>query len=67
MLDRRDFVGRLLKDRGDLMVLTGLGTATFDVAAQGDNPFYFYIWSGMGCTAMVGLGLALARDRKSVV
>jgi len=34
MLDRRDFVARLLKDRGDLMVLTGLGTATFDVAAQ---------------------------------
>ena len=32
MLDRRDFVGRVLKDRGDLMVLTGLGTATFDVA-----------------------------------
>lgn len=65
MLDRRDFVSRLLKDRGDLMVLTGLGTATFDVASQGDNPLNFYIWSGMGCTAMVGLGLALARpDRR---
>jgi thiamine pyrophosphate-dependent acetolactate synthase large subunit-like protein len=68
MLDRREFVARLLKDRGDLMVLTGLGTATFDVAAQGDHPLNFYIWSGMGCTAMVGLGLALARaDRRVVV
>ena len=68
MLDRRDFVARLLKDRGDLMVLTGLGTATFDVAAQGDSPLNFYIWSGMGCTAMVGLGLALARpDRRVAV
>jgi thiamine pyrophosphate-dependent acetolactate synthase large subunit-like protein len=68
MLDRRDFVARLLKDRGDLMILTGLGTATFDVAAQGDHPLNFYIWSAMGCTAMVGLGLALARpDRRVVV
>ncbi len=68
MLDRREFVSRLLKDRGELMVLTGLGTATFDVASQGDNPLNFYIWSGMGCTAMVGLGLALARpDRRIAV
>jgi len=68
MLDRREFVGRLLKDRGDLMVLTGLGTATFDVVAHGDNPLNFYIWSAMGCTAMVGLGLAMARaDRRVAV
>jgi len=68
MLNRRDFVARLLKDRGDLMILTGLGTATFDVAAQGDHPLNFYIWSAMGCTAMVGLGLALARpDRRVAV
>ena len=68
MLDRREFVGRLLKDRGDLMVLTGLGTATFDVAAYGDNPLNFYIWSAMGCTSMVGLGLAMARpDRRIAV
>jgi thiamine pyrophosphate-dependent acetolactate synthase large subunit-like protein len=68
MLDRREFVASLLKDRGGLMIVTGLGTATFDVAAQGDHPLNFYIWSGMGCTAMVGLGLALARpDRRVVV
>jgi thiamine pyrophosphate-dependent acetolactate synthase large subunit-like protein len=68
MLNRREFVARLLKDRDDLMVLTGLGTATFDVAAQGDHPLNFYIWSAMGCTAMVGLGLALARpDRRVAV
>ncbi len=66
MLDRREFVGRLLKDRGGLMVLTGLGTATFDVAAYGDNPLNFYIWSAMGCTAMVGLGLAMARPDRHV-
>jgi thiamine pyrophosphate-dependent acetolactate synthase large subunit-like protein len=66
MLDRREFVGHLLKDRGDLMVLTGLGTSTFDVAAYGDTPLNFYIWSAMGCTAMVGLGLAMARPDHQV-
>ena len=65
MLDRREFVARLLADRGELLVVTGLGTPTFDVNACGDHPLNFYIWSGMGCTAMVGLGLALARpDRR---
>jgi len=68
MLDRREFVGRLLTDRGELLVVTGLGTPTFDVNACGDHPLNFYIWGGMGCTAMVGLGLALARpDRRIAV
>jgi thiamine pyrophosphate-dependent acetolactate synthase large subunit-like protein len=68
MLDRREFVARLLAERGDLMVITGLGTATFDVAACGDHPLNFYIWSAMGSTASVGLGLALARpDRRVAV
>jgi len=33
MLDRRDFVRQLLIDRGDLLVVSGLGSATYDVAA----------------------------------
>jgi thiamine pyrophosphate-dependent acetolactate synthase large subunit-like protein len=68
MLDRREFVAHLLADRGELLVVTGLGTPTFDVNACGDHPLNFYIWSGMGCTAIVGLGLALARpDRRIAV
>jgi thiamine pyrophosphate-dependent acetolactate synthase large subunit-like protein len=68
MLDRREFVARLLVDRGDLMVATGIGSATYDVAACGDHPLNFYLWSAMGSTAMVGLGLALARpDRRVAV
>lgn len=68
MLDRREFVARILADRGGILVIAGLGTATFDVAACGDHALNFYIWSGMGCTAIVGLGLALARpDRRVVV
>ena len=67
-MDRRALVARLLQDRGDLMVVTGLGSATYDVAACGDHPLNFYIWSGLGCTPSVGLGLALARpDRRVAV
>ena len=68
MLDRRQFVAGLLVDRGDMLVVTGLGSSTYDVAACGDHPLNFYLWSAMGTTAMVGLGLALARpDRRVAV
>jgi thiamine pyrophosphate-dependent acetolactate synthase large subunit-like protein len=67
-LDRRAFVAQLLADRGDLLVIGGLGSPTYDVAACGEHALNFYIWSAMGCAAMVGLGLALARpDRRVAV
>ena len=68
MLNRRDFVAQLLVDRGNLLVVCGLGSATYDVAAAGDHPLNFYLWGAMGGTAMIGLGLALARpDRRVAV
>ena len=68
MLERRHFVRELLIDRGDLLVVPGLGSATYDVAAAGDHPLNFYLWGAMGGTAMIGLGLALARpDRRIAV
>jgi thiamine pyrophosphate-dependent acetolactate synthase large subunit-like protein len=66
MMDRRPFVAGLLADRGDLLVVTGLGSSTYDVAACGDHPLNFYLWSAMGSTAMVGLGLAMARPERRV-
>src|ERR1700691_3973794 len=66
MLDRRDLVRQLLVDRGDLLVVSGLGSATYDVAAAGDHPLNFYLWGAMGGAAMIGLGLALARPQKRV-
>ena len=66
MLDRRDFVRQLLIDRGDLLVVPGLGSATYDVAAAGDHALNFYLWGAMGGTAMIGLGLALARPNRRV-
>jgi thiamine pyrophosphate-dependent acetolactate synthase large subunit-like protein len=66
MLDRREFVRGLLVDRSDLLVVSGLGSATYDVAAAGDHPLNFYLWGAMGGTAMIGLGLALAQPTRRV-
>src|SRR6202167_1155830 len=66
MLDRRDFVRQLLIDRGSLLVVSGLGSATYDVAAAGDHPLNFYLWGAMGGTAMIGRGLALAQPNRRV-
>lgn len=65
-MDRRDFVRALLADRGDLIVVSGLGSATYDAAAAGDHPLNVYQWGGMGGTLMIGLGLALAQWRRRV-
>jgi thiamine pyrophosphate-dependent acetolactate synthase large subunit-like protein len=67
MLDRRQLVASLLTERRDLLVVTGLGSSTYDVAASGDHPLNFYLWGAMGGAAMVGLGLALAQPDRPVV
>ena len=69
MLDRRALVKDLLADRGNLLVVSGLGAPTYDVAAAGEHPLNFYLWGAMGSAAMIGLGLALARpkDRVAVI
>jgi thiamine pyrophosphate-dependent acetolactate synthase large subunit-like protein len=65
---RREAVRRLLSDRGDLVVVTGLGASAYDVAAAGDCPLDFPLWGAMGGAVMVGLGLAIARpDRRVLV
>lgn len=66
-LDRREAVATLLAARGDALVVTGLGSPTWDAAAAGDSPLNFYMWGAMGGAAMVGLGLALAQPRRRVV
>ena len=66
-LDRREFVEELLLDRKDLLVVSGLGSPTYDVAACGDHPLNFYLWGAMGSAAMIGLGLALAQPALRVL
>jgi thiamine pyrophosphate-dependent acetolactate synthase large subunit-like protein len=66
-LDRREAVAALREDRDDLLVVSGLGSTTWDVAAAGDHDRNFYLWGAMGGAAMIGLGLALARPGEPVV
>ena len=47
-LDRRAAVSELLKDRGPLLVVTGLGSSSYDAFAAGDHEANFYLWGAMG-------------------
>jgi thiamine pyrophosphate-dependent acetolactate synthase large subunit-like protein len=67
MLDRRQVVAALLKARQDLVVVTGLGSATYDVSAAGDHERNFCLWGAMGGAAMVGLGIALAKPNVPIL
>ena len=66
-IPRRAAVGRLLIDRGNLVVVAGLGASAYDVAAAGDSPLDFPLWGAMGGAAMVGLGLAIAQPSRPVL
>ncbi len=66
-LERRAAMAALLAGRGDdLLVVPGLGSTCWDLAAAGDNDRNFYLWGAMGGAAMIGLGLALAQPSKRV-
>ena len=67
MLNRRDVVRALLRERGELLVISGLGAPTYDVAAVGDDDRNFHLWGAMGGACMIGLGLALARPERRVL
>lgn len=67
ILKRRDVVGSLLENRGELLVVAGLGSTAWDISAAGDSPLSFPMWGAMGAAAMVGLGLALAQPSRRVL
>ncbi len=67
VLERREVVARILRDRGGALVVPGLGAPTWDAAAAGDHPLTFQMWGAMGGTAMIALGLALAQPSRRVI
>jgi thiamine pyrophosphate-dependent acetolactate synthase large subunit-like protein len=67
VLDRRKVVNTLLAERGDLLVVAGLGAPAWDATAAGDHPLTFPLWGGMGGAASIGLGLALAQPKRRVL
>jgi thiamine pyrophosphate-dependent acetolactate synthase large subunit-like protein len=66
-LDRRAAVAALLADRRDLLVVSGLGSSSYDANAAGDNDANFYLWGAMGAAALMGLGLAQAQPARPVL
>lgn len=66
-LDRRALCRAVLADRGDMLVIAGLGAPAWDITAAGDCAENLPLWGGMGGAAMIGLGLALAQPRRKVL
>jgi thiamine pyrophosphate-dependent acetolactate synthase large subunit-like protein len=66
-LARRDVVSTLLAERGDLLVVAGLDSTSWDCTAAGDHALNFPMWGAMGCAAVTGLGLALAQPARRVL
>ena len=67
ILDRREVVQSLLAERENCLVISGLGSPTYDVHAAGDRAENFYLWGGMGGASMIGLGLAMAQPKKTII
>jgi thiamine pyrophosphate-dependent acetolactate synthase large subunit-like protein len=65
-LDRRVAIKAILAERGDALVVTGLGSSSYDVGTV-DHPNTYYLWGGMGGAAMVGVGIALAQPKRRVL
>jgi thiamine pyrophosphate-dependent acetolactate synthase large subunit-like protein len=67
-LRRRAVVEAILADRGDMLVVAGLGSAAWDITAAGDHPLNFPMWGAMGGSVAFALGLALAQpERRTIV
>ena len=64
-LSRREVVAALLRDRD--LIVTGLGSPSYDVHATGDRDNNYYLWGAMGGAALVGLGLAQAQPKRRVL
>ena len=52
-IERRDAVRRILANRGETIVVCGLGSSTYDVFAAGDDDRNFYLWGAMGGAVMI--------------
>ena len=67
MLQRREVVAQINQARGQALMVTGLGSSSYDLHAAGDDDRNFYLWGAMGGAAMTGLGVAMARPERQVI
>ena len=66
-LDRRAFTAAVLAERGEALVLPGLGAPTWDCAAAGLTAESLHSWGGMGLALTTALGVAIAQPDRRVL
>lgn len=66
-LRQRDVVARILAGRSELLLVGGLGPASWDCTAAGDRDLNFMLWGAMGGAVALGLGLAIAQPERQVM
>lgn len=66
-IHRREFVRRLISACPDALIVTGLGSSTYDAFSAGDRAENFYLWGAMGGAAPIGLGIAIAQPNRPVL
>lgn len=66
-IERRSFAGQLVAACPRALVITGLGSSSYDVFAGGDRPENFYLWGAMGGAAVMALGVAIAQPKRPVL
>lgn len=66
-VDRRAFVSQLIAASPDALIVSGLGSPSYDVFAAGDRDKNFYLWGAMGGAVALGLGLSLAQPDRPVL
>ena len=66
-LDRRVFTAAMLAERGNALIVPGLGAPTWDCAAAGVTNEALHSWGGMGLALATSLGLAIAQPDRRVL
>ena len=67
-INRRALTKDILGDREDILAISGLGGAGYDLtASRGDHDFNFCLHGSMGGAPLVAMGLALAQPERRVV
>ena len=60
---RRPLTAEVVARRNGALIVPGLGSPTWDLAAAGGSDDFLYSWGGMGLAVPTALGVALATDR----
>lgn len=67
ILDRIEAIKTIIEQLDDELVICNIGFPSRELYSIKDSPKHFYMLGSMGMASSIGLGLALAQDRKVVI